>query len=239
MVGFDAATGKRLWTVPDCIANYNAPLPWEHGGKTYFIGCNLSGIKCVEAAGGKALWVLASTEDHVVHNGGMQGAIDGDLLLLEDAVDVSGDRKRNGKVGLSCYRLTVSGPEKLWRFDCGGTIGIGANDKTGMSPLVYRGYAYFQMPSRPKRAWCIDMKTGKAVATISGSAGMRYGNTVGVTDKILTPGGIFGAGADFRSLSGGGRDAIKCTAYSGPCVADGYLYTRDNRRVYCYDLRAK
>jgi outer membrane protein assembly factor BamB len=239
MVGFAAATGKRLWTAPDCIANYNAPLPWEHDGKTYFIGCNLSNIKCVEAVSGKVLWTLASTDDHMVHNGGMQGAIDGDLLLVEDAVDVTGDRKRSGNVGLSCYRLTLVGPQKLWRFGCGGTIGIGANDKTGMSPLIHRGYAYFQMPSRPKRAWCIDMRTGQSVAVVNGSAGMRYGNTVGVGDTILTPRGLFGTGKDFRALSGGGRETVRCTAYSGPSVAGGRLYTRDNQRVYCYHIGSR
>jgi hypothetical protein len=46
-----------------------------------------------------------------------------------------------------------------------------------------------------------------------------------------------GTGKTFEMLSGGGRETINCTAYCGPCVAGGRLYTRDNRRVYCYDLR--
>jgi len=238
MVGFDAATGRRLWTVPDCISTYNAPVPWEHDGKTYFIACNFTNIKCVEARSGKVLWTLDSTDDRVVHNGAMMPAIDGDLLLVEDLIEVSGEgRKRPGNGGYTCYRLTATGPEKRWRFSCG-KGNVSSNDKTGVSPLIHRGHAYFKSQGRGARALCcIDMKTGETVAKIENGRGMRYGNTVGVEDKVLTPDGLFGTGTDFKALSGGGRETIKCTGYCGPCVVDGRLYTRDNRRVYCYDLR--
>jgi len=237
MVGFDAATGKRLWTVPDCIATYNAPVPWAHNGKTYFIACNFTNIKCVEAKSGTVLWTLASTDDRVVHNGGMMPAIDGDLLLVEDVIEVSGEgKKRRGDGGYTCYRLTAAGPEELWRISFGAN-GIGANDKTGMSPVIHRGHAYFKTQGRSHKAYCIDMQTGKTIAVIDGRVSMRYGNTVGIEDKVLTPSGLMGTGKAFKMLSGGGRETINCTAYCGPCVVDGRLFTRDNHRVYCYDLR--
>jgi len=52
----DAATGKFLWQVADCMGGVTSPVPWTHQGRQYFIAAAPTRLTCIEAATGRIAW---------------------------------------------------------------------------------------------------------------------------------------------------------------------------------------
>ena len=92
LVGFDGATGRRLWHIDECTAWWGMPLKWSANGKEYIVSPGGErGATCIEPKTGKILWELRGRA------GGQMCLVSGDLLLV------------NGGGGVTCFRMSPTG----------------------------------------------------------------------------------------------------------------------------------
>ena len=232
VVGFDAATGRKLWTVPAAGGSFGArgesmiPVIWTHKGKRYFVAAGT----CIEPKAGKVLWRIPGaitttspcvTEDYYICSG------------------LGGPNTRQPTAGSTCFRISPKGYEKLW------SLGPDRRPAMGCADVVCGRY-FLQASDDSKEGatrntFVVEIETGKLVATIDDTfrslgygptscRGKVFGGMYSLTMFIVGP-------SEFRLAYRGERAqwANSCS----PALAEGRLYFRAGTRMVCYDLRKR
>jgi outer membrane protein assembly factor BamB len=137
------------------------------------------------------------------------------------------------KNGLSAYRLTDNGPQKLWTLPM--------SDR-GSSPVAFDGHVYAVAgggSGHSAHLMCVHLDTGKV-------AWDEVVDFAEVSSPIVADGKVFAVCGTFlwlleatpekyRVLSQANYRITLCTS---PVIAEGRLYLRKANAVVCYDLRS-
>jgi outer membrane protein assembly factor BamB len=248
LVGYELASGKQLWTVPNALGWIASPTPWEHAGKHYFIVGNSQKepaggtLRLIDAATGAVAW------ERPVGGNGDTLVVAGDLLL--------GNILAGGNQ-FGCLRLSAAGAEEVWKLD----PLLGSN--LVAPPLVLDGRAYLRLGKVKPPLRVIDLASGKEVASSQGphvaAMGFFIGGSFAGEGRILAQADSAHHGAD----ADGSYPDLACAWYAAkpdgvtllsegklpmvasytlpvvPALADGRLYLRGPDRIRCYDLRVK
>lgn len=258
--GYDAATGKLLWTAGGGRA-MSTLSAWTHDGKDYLLGImgpghDRKGLGCLEAATGERVWTLPI---NVISSG--RGLGPGGITVFHDYLLVYQDNG-SGKQGdaiqpaLAAYKLTPDGAEPLWQV---GDEGTAQTDKLKMGcahgesiPVVVRGKFVFTPDLR-----VVDLATGKVLDQSSGPRPLNGGYMQAIEDIVLVrQDGTHGEHAQFGfykvAADGSVRSFIETdwkppiggatSSYHHPIfypAADGRVFLRQENGIYCWDLRKK
>jgi outer membrane protein assembly factor BamB len=221
LTGVDAKSGAVQWTQNKIIGHESSPALWNASDRQYVV-CNTNQeTHCVDPANGQIVWSVPgggrSTPVVVQEYGG------------EFLVNMSDGRKN----GLSAFRLTQTGPQKLWSLQ--------AYDRAS-SPVVFDGHVYTiagGSNGHGARILCVHLDTGLVAwdetidfAEVS-SPIVADGKLMAVCGTLLwllqaTP-------ERFTVLSQADCRITLCTS---PAISDGRLFLRQANAVVCYDLRS-
>ena len=217
LTGFDANTGKELWTERKVRGNGASAAYWRTGGNTYLV-CNGSRETfCFEPKTGKVLW-------KALGGGQSTPAIVGDRMAV-----FSGNRR----AGLVAYKLSIEGAQKLWS--------IPFTDR-GSSPVIHDGHVYAIGGRNKGRAACVALETGK-VAWDTKLPNTEVASPILADGKLWVLVGmgsrpalyVIRATPEKYTLLGQAKtSAVICTS---PALADGRMWLRLPAAVACYDLR--
>ena len=221
LTGLDAETGKVLWTQDQITGHESSPAPWSSKGRDYVICNSDRETHGVDPADGKILWS--------VPGGGKSTPVvaqeyGGDFLL-----NMSDNRKN----GLSAYRLTDKGPQKLWTLQ--------ESDRAS-SPVVFDGHVYAiagGSNGHGAHLLCVHLDTGKV-------AWEEVVDFAEVSSPVVADGKVFAVCGTFLSLlqatpekySVLSQADYRITLCTSPTIVEGRLYVRQANAVACYDLRS-
>lgn len=219
LVGLDAATGRRLWWVPQCLHRWGMPARWRHQGREYAIAAGGTRMVAVEPRTGKIVWELAGAVSDSVTL-----AISGDYLVVNTnkTKDPKGD-------GPTCYRLSLQGAAKLWTLPPAGSLMI-----CHVGAVIQGGQAYVMTS---EGLACVELATGKPLGTVP-QFGHAYSGYVGGDGMLWDPRlKAVRAWPAFKPLEGKLADAPGVGFIQAPAYADGRVYLRGRTNIYCYDFR--
>jgi outer membrane protein assembly factor BamB len=260
--GFEAATGKHVWTYGleqgfYMLGTSSSVNRWTHQGRAWIVAAGTTGAVCLDPKTGKVVWrredalhsgttTVALGEDHMVTAG-----MGDDLRRIEwEGGSFAAEFK---KTPMRCYRLSLEGPTLLWELS-----GIGFAGHC--VPLIRDGHLFLKASGavsidcrveatgfRLASIVCVSLATGKIVATVREVPACESESYVG-GDGIGAHGwglgqmgfNIFHADPqDLRLLSP--LPLPRKYYYYGwcstPAYADGRLFLRSWDRLACYDLR--
>ncbi|KKM15577.1 hypothetical protein LCGC14_1694710, partial [marine sediment metagenome] len=224
LTGFDAETGKVLWTHETIKASWASPVRWPSGGKTYILVRAGGKIVCLAPKTGSILWS--------VDEGRLSDIYAGSTPAIE------GDRMAVGRQsGVRLYKLTAEKAELLWD--------VKSPMDYCFSPTIYKGHVYV---FGRNGATCINLDAGKVAWQDKAIKTGAYHS------PILADGKIFLQGYDKKrkGFGDGSLVMIPASADKGqvlaqakisqalcttPAVVDGRIFCRLRSRVACYDLR--
>ena len=208
-----------------------------HKGKPYIVVGNAAGqLRCVDPADGKVLW-----QKEKVGRNDMTMSVRGPYLLCNGNMAEKGDGR------LACYRIDLEGAEHLWTID---------NSKIDYRPMaappaMTDGHAFIR-DRRPEGLTVVDLAGGKIAAKLAynlsasgyvqiadGKALLQIDASHGPTDllwyDIAAPGKAAGLGDHWPT-----RHRTTASYYPiliSHAIADGRIFIRGARGIYCYDLR--
>ena len=221
LTGLDADTGKVLWTQDKIAGRESSPTQWSSKGRDYVICNSERETHGVDPADGRILWSVpggGKSTPVVVQEYG------GDFLLN------MADKR---KPGLSAYRLTDKGPQKLWTLP--------ESDRAS-SPVVFDGHVYAIAGGgngHDAHLLCVHLDTGKV-------AWDEVVDFAEVSSPVVADGKIFVVcgtllwvlQATPEKYSVVSQADYRITLCTSPTIVDGRLYVRQVNAVACYDLRS-
>lgn len=258
--GYDAATGKLLWTAGGGRA-MSTLSAWSREGKDYLLGLmgpshDRKGIGCLDAATGERVWTLPV---NVVTSG--RGLGPGGITVFKDYLLVyqnNGTGKKDDPVkpALAAYKLTPTGAEPLWQVGDEEPASTDTN-KIGClhgesTPVVVRGNFVFTPDLR-----VVDLSTGKVLDQSSGPRPLNGGYMQAIEDIVLVrQDGTHGEHAQFGFYKVAANGSVRSftetdwkppiggatSSYHHPIfypAADGRVFLRQENGIYCWDLRKK
>jgi outer membrane protein assembly factor BamB len=221
LMGLDAETGKVLWKQDKITGYESSPTQWNSKGRDYVICSTERETHGVDPADGKVLWSIPG--------GGKSTPVvaqeyGGDFLLSMSSLR---------KTGLSAYRLTDKGPEKLWTLK---------HCDRASSPVVFDGHVYAVAGGNNGHGahmLCVHLDTGK----VAWEEVVDFGE---VSSPVVADGKVFAVCGTlllllqatpekYSVLSQADYRIVLCTS---PTIVDGRLYVRQANAVACYDLRS-
>ncbi len=235
LVGLDADTGRRLWSIRQALGNWASPVRWDPvpspiadpaAERSYVIAASGQGkVRCIEPRTGRVVWDLeAGKNGHTV-------GVAVDLLVCNGGTETD---------QLVCYQISTKGARKKWELPAAyGYVG-------GTPPLLYWGHVYARC--KGGKLVCVELTTGKVAGSIDFPGGMGF--LVAMDGRILLDADdshdtdaiyMFDANPPtFRQLGPvwGAPNATGYMAPVTPAAAGGRLYMRGLDRILCYDLRA-
>ena len=215
LTGFDAQTGEVLWSERQINGNHNSAAYWKAGGKTYLI-CNSNGnLGCIEPKTGKVLWTVRG-------GGWSSAAVEGDVMAVFSS---------RPDVGLSAFKLTLTGAEKLWTVE--------ATDR-GASPVISNGCVFAFGGRGSGHGLCVDLKTGEVKWDQKVPGTVEISSPIAADGKIIAVVGsalcmLEATPDEYREL---GRAELRIETCTSPALVDGKLYLRLQNGIACYDLSA-
>lgn len=221
LTGLDAETGKVIWTQDKIAGHESSPATWRSKDRDYVICNSDHQTHGVDPADGRILWSIPG--------GGKSTPVvaqeyGGDFLL-----NMSDKRK----TGLSAYRLTDKGPQKLWTLnEC---------DRAS-SPVVFDGHVYAVAggsAGHDAHLLCVHLDSGK----VAWDEAVDFAE---VSSPVIADGKVFVVcGTMLRLLQATperysvlSQADYRITLCTSPTIVQGRLYTRQGNAVACYDLRS-
>jgi outer membrane protein assembly factor BamB len=234
LVGFDAATGRRLWTVPECAGHAASPVLWRHKGREYIICGNdtyyaderkVPRVVCVDPSTGRLLWEMPAGQNRETM------VVAGDCLVCNGSKDAP---------AVVAYRLAPERAVKAW----GLPPALGYPGER--PPVIYRGHVY--VAGRNGQLACVDLGSGKIAASVPfGGGGASF--MVAAEGRLLVQVDASHARPEVRLFKADPKDfrelgavwmspaAASYTTAILPAIVDGRMYLRTSDRIVCYDLR--
>ncbi|MCK6471597.1 MAG: PQQ-like beta-propeller repeat protein [Planctomycetes bacterium] len=214
LTGFEAATGKVLWTQEKVGYSQSSPVSWTKDGKTSILVRSRNKTHCVDQATGAIRWE--------VDGGGISSpAVLGDRMALWNGADIV------------LYKLSETAAERAWAAKCPSDYGA--------SPTIVGEHVY---ALGGKAAQCMELETGKVLWQDTPLEASDYMSPVFVDGKVLTQGSRSKKGGMLvllkltpekgEVLSEAKLGLTQCVT---PAIADGRIYVRQGKGVACYDMR--
>jgi outer membrane protein assembly factor BamB len=225
VIAVDAKTGKRAWEAPRRAFRtcYSTPFLLEQdGGHAQLVVTSTAGITAYDPSSGEKVW------DYTWGFSGMAlrtvgSSVAGDGLVFACSGDGSGARamiavKAGGKGDVTRTNLA-------WEKDSG----------TPYVPTVLARGGYLYLVDDKGSAICFEAKTGKEMWR------HRLGGTVSsspvlVGDKVYSVderGDVYVFEASPKGFKRLGKSGVGETVYATPAVANGRLYIRGARHLFC------
>jgi outer membrane protein assembly factor BamB len=242
VVALDRATGKVRWRLQRAGFEAAAPLHWRHNGVSYIITGNDSGrVVCAEAATGEIKWEITDAGNN---NRTMTLAGERGFLLLN-----VGGRQRNEDNRLAAYRITPEKAERVWQMP----DGYHYSAHNGRIPVAHEDRVYFFGPHPAGYVLMVELETGKILQKINIGRPGASGHLQWFDDRLIlqadathsaTPLLFFLADGKQLKRIGEGvwRPPHRQTSsyynfLTTHAIADGRMYIRGGRGVYCFELR--
>jgi hypothetical protein len=246
LLGFDAATGKRLWQTPEGTSNGFTPCRWHHKGRTYILSDGGGHVRVqdpqtgrhvnVATEGGRMLRALDPLTGQFLWEipcgpTGMGLVADDNHVLVNTGRDTTGGE-------LSCFRITPEKAEKMWSLDRRYQMPWGGY----FYPVIHRGHAYFTCGGESSLI-CVRLADAKVLAEAPDLGG---GHTGAGHFLVAGEGRTFCSGICVTGIEENGKPlhapwrapfAIGYFTPLDPALADGRLFLRDKSGIVCYDLR--
>ncbi|HUW33700.1 MAG TPA: PQQ-binding-like beta-propeller repeat protein [Planctomycetota bacterium] len=220
VAALDPKTGKTIWQTPGAPAAYASFIVGTFGGVRQIVGYDSESLGGWDLGSGKRLWKLVPPT--------------GGDFNVGTPVDVAGKL-------LVC---TENNYTRLYGFSDGGAIiekPLARNDDLGMdmgTPTVVDGLAF----GTGMGLVCMDANDGLKTlwASNEDDSPRGFSHIIAGNGHAL----IFCENGTMHLLAVGRRQpkilgSVRMTggAWSHPALADGRLYIRDDRLLYCYNLR--
>lgn len=226
LVALDAKTGAVAWKSPGKPAAYSSFIVAELGGKRQIVGYDNKTLGGWDPATGKRLWMVAN-EDTNDYNVGTPLVVDGKLIVSTDA-----------------------NKTRLFTFEPGGKIvpkpaAINEDLAPDMaSPVVVKGMVFG--PSGGLQ--CLDAADDLKVLwrnetdpfcafemLIAGTDRLMVFNEVREGEKETL--NLFLLAPEKKEGPVLGSMVLCGKSWSHPALADGRLYVRDAKKLYCYAMK--
>ena len=215
LMGFDAGTGRVLWTQPKVNGQYASPAIYRTGGRAYAICNGSKQTLCVDAKTGEVIWTMPG-------GGNCTPTIVDDWMVLTHA---------KNKSGLSAYKLSATEATKAWEAPF---------LDPGTSALIHRGVVFAMGGQARSTAACVELATGSVLWKEKMKDRAEYSSPIGVHDKIINVVGkhLYMIKSDRTALTVLGRAKLNPVRCTSPTLVDGILYLRHSKYIAAYDLRA-
>jgi hypothetical protein len=221
LIALDRNTGKEVWRARGIRESWNTPILVQvPEGKTELVVAIFGKILGFDPATGRELWSCATDIGwYMVPS----------LVAKDGVVYCVGGRSGGGLAVKAGGKGDVTGTHRLWTIKKGSNV---------TSPVLHGGHMYW-MHENNGIAYCADLKTGDIVYEEKvDRADQVYASAVLADDKIyyVTRTGrtiVLAAKPKFEKLAFNdlGRAG---TFNASPAIADGKLYLRSDRALYCF-----
>ncbi len=214
LVCLNSTSGDIVWRLKEVKGREGSPVLWTHNGEDHVIIASKKEIYCVTLEKGELLWKEKT--------GGMSTpSVVGDQLVF-----LTDDKNK----GLTSFKLTKTGAEKLW-------FQPDIYDR-GASVVVKEGYIY---GVGENQSACVKLSDGSIVWKGRPGRG-NISSPIIVKDKLIS---VIGGKAltvlkatpeKYELLNKSRVRGARCVS---PSISGGKLYIRLQNGLSCFDLRAK
>jgi outer membrane protein assembly factor BamB len=224
LVCFDKTNGKVLWKSGEDEAAYSSLMVGTLAGVKQVVAFTADALLGAELETGKILWRVPLKTNAKRH--AASPLIVGDRVLVNSHT-----------IGLLCFEIKKS-PSGLVAAPAWANAGLKINLAT---PVLVDGYLYCQGANQDYV--CVELKSGalKWSQTGFGSGKKDYSSTIAAGDRLLVlaeDGQLVLLKPDPARYSELGRIQVCGNTWSHPALAQGRLYVRDGRQLFCIDLES-
>lgn len=220
VVALDKNSGQTLWQTPGSAAGYSTPMIFDNNGKAQVAVYIAEGLFGIDPATGKRLWTFPRP---IKHNQNSATPIPvGKRLLISSAWDV----------GTALVDVSGAAPSLVWE-----SKELQARFST---PVYLKGAIYgVSMPENPGTLVCLDAATG---AVKWKQPGFQFGPLSTAGGALLAVNGKTGEvvlveanAAAYKEIARL-KPAPEATAWNHPIVADGRMFLRNKKTLFCYNV---
>ncbi len=225
IVALDKKTGKEVWKMPRKVQiSWSSPVLIKTAKRTELVTSGNEAIIAYDPATGKELWRTRGVESNAIPN----PVATGDMVIVSAGYPA--------KIAMA-LRLGASGEVKdsdvVWKFTKG-TAYV-------PSPILYGEYLYLM--SDRGIITCLNAKTGAVVyeggrvpipATFTASP-VAFDNKILLTSEDGDT-FIIKAGPKHEIL---GTNSLDEPVYASPAIADGKIFIRGEKNLYCISKTMK
>ena len=222
LVCFDKTSGKVLWKSGTDEAAYSSLLVGTLAGAKQVVAFTADALVGADLETGKILWRVPLKTNAKRHAASP--------LIVGDRVMVN-----SHSIGLLCFEIkkTETGFKAVSAWE---DKDLKINLAT---PVLIDGYLYCQGANSDYV--CVDVKTGAVKWTQSGfgSGKKDYSSSIAAGGRLLVlaeDGQLMLLKPDPSRYSEVSRVQVCGNTWSHPALADGKLYVRDGRQLFCIDL---
>ncbi len=217
LVAIDKETGQEVWRTGGMNASWNTPHLVKVGDGQQELVVSVRGeILAFEPGTGEALWNCEGIPDYVCPS----------VVSDQGVVYAIGGRSSRAVAIRAGGRGDVTDTNRLWEANVGANV---------VSPVVYDGHLYW-VSDRNKVAYCVRLGDGEVVYA-ERFPDQPYASALVGDGKlyIVTRNGgtyVLAAKPEFEQLAHNEFDD-RSTFNASPIVADGKLFLRSDRYLYC------
>ena len=217
LVALNKRSGDRVWSAKGMKASWNTPnLVQTSDGKTEVVVSVRNRVLAFDPLNGNRLWTCEGVHDYVCPS----------IISQNGIVYVIGGRQSRAIAIRAGGRGDVTDSHTLWRAKAGANV---------CSPVIVGGHMYW-VSDRNRVAYCLDLKDGKVVYSKRFRA-QPYASAVAGDGKIYivtrTEGTfVLAAKPSFTQLAHNELND-RSTFNASPAIANGKLFIRSNRYLYC------
>ena len=219
LMAINKDTGKEVWQAEGMNASWNTPHLVDPGdGKQELVVSVRNSILAYDPETGEQLWTCDGIEDYVCPS----------IVSHEGVIYVIGGRSSKAIAIRTGGRGDVTASHLLWEAKAGANV---------CSPVVHEGHLYW-VSDRNKVAYCVRLKDGEVVYAERfrdqpyASPLVGDGKLYIVTRNSGTY--VLAARPEFKQLAHNELDD-RSTFNASPIVANGKLFLRSDRFLYCID----
>lgn len=215
LAALDRRTGKVLWKAHDDAIGYSSPILLQHGGQAQLVHFTGEGIVAVKPEDGSALWRFAWKTAYDL-NVGTPIYHDGQLFLSS-----------NYGRGAALLKLKPGGADEVYRT---------ANMQNHFSSSVlYQGHLYGFSNDRLR---CVEWATGEVKWD---QRGFGRGSLVLADGHLFAQGDngtlVLAEATPTAYVQKGTVKSLQGTpCWTGPVLANGRLYTRNETEIVAFDV---
>lgn len=232
VAGFDAKTGKNLWTSATGKAGYSSPVLMTLAGKEQIVTLTADGAFGLETTDGKVLWKFPFPTEYDCNTACPVKVGDSEVLIS------AGENH-----GSAVVQITANG-QKLSAEEVWASLGKDSQLRAEwQTPVIHDGHLYGLDNSGSAgpitNLVCIRLKDHE---TVWQKARFGKSNLIVADGKLFltTMNGevviVEASPAEFKEL---GRAELMETTRQAPTLSNGFLFVRDDKEVICIDVRAK
>jgi outer membrane protein assembly factor BamB len=223
LVALDKNDGKTAWTVRGMTESWATPLLVEAGGRQELVVSVQGRVLAYDPQTGKELWSCEGIDDYICPS----------VIAHDGVVYVIGGRTNTALAIRAGGTGDVTATHALWHLNRGSNVS---------SPVYHAGHLYWASESRGI-FYCVNAKDGKLVyeERLRPSPDRIYASPVLADGKLYlvsqTDGTyVIDAKPEYKLLA---RNSLgdESVFNASPAVADGRMFLRSDRALYCIGLR--